>query len=251
MNKIPIFGFSTIIILMLLLGNCDHSPTKVESFQKTISIVGILDNSANPQKIYAFYTTGLNEATEFVPDAVVTVSSNGQHIRFSPVCDSIRRICYYSDRPGTLQVFPEVKYHLTLVTPEGDSLYGETVVPGEFKIIEPMGGTIKTENSLSIRWSRSQSAYGYILNLINPPTEHPPGSGNFIHHQPSCYQTEDTSYTIFREYGFKPGKYTIKVMAYDKNYHYHHAEGISRCGVIGGYGVFASAVIDSVSFDVE
>jgi len=68
---------------------------------------------------------------------------------------------------------------------------------------------------------------------------------------PSSYQINDTSFTIYRDYGFKNGKYFVKVMAYDKNYHYHHAEGISNCGVSRGYGVFASAVIDSISFFIE
>lgn len=242
-----------IAMLILLFTSCYDLPTNTKMFKREISIIGILDTSNQSQKIYAYYTSKPDENTESIQNALVQVYNNNQNINFHLYKDTLDYpIFFFSDRPETLHVIPEIKYHLKLATDEGDSVTGETTVPGMFKISTPVSNSsIKISRSLLIEWSKSKSAYGYIINLINPPTEYPPGSGHLIYHSPECFQTNDTTYTIYRDYGFKKGKYAAKVMAYDENYHYHHAEGISSCGVFGGYGVFASAVIDSVSFSIE
>jgi len=49
-------------------------------------------------------------------------------------------------------------------------------------------------------------------------------SGNFIQRMSSSYPFNDTSYKIYKDYGFKNSKYIFKVMAHDKNYQYHIAE---------------------------
>ena len=238
-------------ILFLHLLGCNNLPSKIKEFQQEICIFGVLDTSKQPQKIFAYYTATPEGETDFIENAVVQIYNENQNIIFSLCTDTINHTPFYCDRPETLQVIPEMKYHLKLVTAAGDSVVGETIVPGKFTIITPAAKSIKVDNSLLIEWTNSNSAHGYIINLLNPPTEYPPGSGNFIHHAPSCYQTNDTTYTIYRDYGFKKGNYAIKVMAYDQNFHYHHAEGISSSGVSGGYGVFASAVIDSIVFTIE
>lgn len=244
--------------IIILICYCDDLPTRLPELKKEVSVVGILDTSHQPQKIYAFYAAKLTEEPESIHNALVEVSSEIQKLQFKIGADTFdtayqpRLRYYYCDRPETLQVIPEMKYRLRLVTAEGDSILGETVVPGKFHIITPEPTSIKVDNNLVIAWTRSKGAYGYIINVIHPPYEWPPGSGQYYHyHFPEIYQTVDTTYSIYNRYGDWPGTYVIKILAYDQNYHYHHAEGISSCGVIGGYGVFGSGVIDSVAFTIE
>lgn len=241
---------------ILLMSYCDNLPNKVPEFKKEISVVGILDTSHQPQKIYAFYTAKLTEQPESIHDALVEVSSDIQKLKFTLGADTLNvshgpNIEYYfCDRPETLQVIPEMKYRLRLVTAEGDSVLGETVVPGKFHIITPEPTSIKVDKNLVIAWTKSKGAYGYVINLIYPPYESPPGSGRFYRYTAS-YPTIDTTYSIYHRHGFSKGPHVIKILAYDRNYHYHHAEAISSCGVIGGYGVFGSGVVDSVAFSIE
>jgi|GEM_PF-1310502 len=256
MNKYKIL--LSIFTIIFLVCYCNDFPTRLPEFKKEISVIGVLDTSHQPQKIYAFYTAKLDDDNESIHSALVEISSETQKLQFTLGADTLNirdapnLRYYFCDRPETLHVIPEKKYHLRLVTAEGDSVVGETVVPGRFRIIRPAANSVTTvAQSLIIEWTKSKDAYGYIINLINPPTEYPPGSGNFLYYAPESYQTKDTTYTLYRDYGFKNGIYTIRVMAYDKNFHYHYAEGISSCGVIGGYGVFGSGVIDSVAFTIE
>jgi len=247
-----------IFLSIFLVSCCDDLPNTLPEFKKEISVVGILDTSHQPQKIYAFYTARLNEQPESIQNALVEISSELQTLQFKIGADTFdtayqpRLRYYYCDRPETLQVIPEMKYHLRLVTAEGDSVMGETIVPGKFHIITPEPTSITVDNYLVVAWTKSKGAYGYVINVIHPPYEWPPGSGHYYHYYyPETYQTVDTTYCIYNRYGSKPGTYVIKILAYDQNYHYHHAEAISSCGVIGGYGVFGSGVIDSVAFTIE
>lgn len=247
----------SLLIIIFIASNCDDLPTTSPEFQRGISIVGILDTSHQPQKIYAFYTARLSEEPESIQNALVEISSELQKLQFTLGVDTLNSALgpnlryYYCDRPETLKVFPEMRYHLRLVTAEGDSVMGETVVPGKFHIITPEP-TSKVDKNLVIAWTRSKGAYGYVINVIHPPYEWPPGSGQYHYYSyPEIYPTVDTTYSIYNEHGFRTGTYVIKILAYDQNYHYHHAEVISSCGVIGGYGVFASGVIDSVAFTIE
>jgi hypothetical protein len=242
---------------IFLVSFCNDLPNTLPEFKKEISVVGILDTSQQPQKIYAFYTAKLYEDAESIENALVEVFSEAQKLRFTLGADTIYALhphprFYFSDRPETLHVIPEKKYFLRLVTAEGDSVMGETVVPGRFRIITPAANSaITVAQSLVIEWTKSKSAYGYIINFGYAPYEYPPGSGNYSRSTPASYQTMDTTHALYSKRGFKKGKYIVKVMAYDQNYHYHHAEAISSCGVIGGYGVFGSGVIDSVAFTIE
>jgi len=240
-----------VTMLIFLLISCENLPTKIKKFQQEISIVSIINTSNQPQKVHAFFTATPAGETGFIENAVVQIYNQNQTIIFNLCTDTLNCSFFYCDRPETLHVIPEMKYHLRFVTAAGDSVVGETIVPGKFTIITPTARSITVDNFLLIEWTKSKSAYGYIINLNYPPTEYPPGSGNFIYHMPESFQTRDTTYTLCRDYGFKKGNYTIKVMAYDQNYHYHHAEGISSCGLVGGYGMFGSAAIDSVSFWIE
>jgi hypothetical protein len=245
---------------ILLVSFCEDLPNTLPEFKKEISVVGILDTSHQPQKIYAFYTARLSEDPESIHNALVEISSGIQKVQFNIGVDTLYTApqpsirYYYTDRPETLQVIPEMKYHLRLVTAEGDSVMGETIVPGKFHIITPEP-TSKVDTNLVIVWTSSKGAYGYVINVIHPPYEYeyPPGSGQYHYYSsyPESYPTVDTTYSIYNRYSFRPGTYVIKVLAYDQNYHYHHAEAISSCGVIGGYGVFGSGVIDSVAFTIE
>ncbi len=247
---IVIFSF------ILLVSYCDNLPNKLPEFKKEISVVGILDTSHQPQKIYAFYTARLMEHPESIHNALVEISSDVQKLQFTLGVDTLNVAFgpnvryYYCDRPDTLKVIPEMRYHLRLVTAEGESVIGETVVPGKFRIIAPEP-TTKVDKNLVIAWTRSKGAYGYVINVTYPDYEWPPGSGQYHSFRPVSYTTTDTSYAIYNKYGFRTGTYVIKILAYDQNYHYHHAEAISSCGVIGGYGVFGSGVIDSVAFTIE
>lgn len=247
----------SLLIVIFVASNCDDLPTTSPELQRGISIVGILDTSQQPQKIYAFYTARLTEEPESIHDALVEISSELQTLQFKIGADTFetafqpRLRYYYFDRPETLQVYPEMTYHLKLVTADGDSVMGETVVPGKFHIITPKPTSINVDKYLEIKWTKSNDAYGYIINLSNPPTEYPSGSGHYYHYYPNTYQTVDTTYSIYSRHGFSTGTYVIKILAYDQNYHYHHAEGISSCGLLGGYGVFGSGVIDSVEFTIE
>ncbi len=256
MNKYKILLSSFTIIFLVCY--CNDFPTRLPEFKKEISVIGVLDTSHQPQKIYAFYTAKLDDDNESIHNALVEISSETQKLKFTlgadtfNIRDAPNLRYYFCDRPETLHVIPEKKYRLRLVTADRDSLLGETVVPGKFSIITPAARSIKTDKSLLIQWTKSQGAYGYIINVFDPPFEDPPGSGNYYHYStPRIFQTNDTSYTLYDKYDFRKGNYKIKVMAYDKNFHYHHAEGISSCGVIGGYGVFGSGVIDSVAFTIE
>ena len=229
---------------------CDKIPNASSEFSREISIVCMLTTSQAPHKLYAFYTAPLDSEPVFIQNAEVLIHNSDQQVQFFYHYDSLLATGYYSDFSNPLNVLPNVTYNLIFIAPEGDTVSGKTVVPDKFRIIKPDNGPIEISNSLEIIWTKSKTAWGYVINLIYPAFEYPPGSGHFIQYQPASFQTEDTSYVIPDFINPRPGKYVLKVMAYDKNY-YYHVNGMESNGIENGYGVFSSAVVDSVVFFVQ
>ncbi len=247
-RKRLIWAFSLALIVFVF--RCDKTPNASFEFSREVSVICTLTTSQAPHKLYAFYTAPLDSDPVFIQNAEVLVYNEEQEVKFLYHYDSLFATFYYSDFSDRLDILPNVKYNLIFTPPEGDPVLGETIVPDKFRIIKPNNGPIEISNSLEIIWTKSKTAWGYVINLIYPAFEYPPGSGHFIQYQPASFQTEDTSYVILDFINPRQGKYILKVMAYDKNY-YYHVMGMENAGIENGYGVFSSAVVDSVVFYIQ
>lgn len=219
-----------------------------------MSVVGVLTNQA-PQRVYIWYTAGPQEPLRFVWDAQVKiVGPNGEtalqprdEVPNEPGGES------YMDNGNPLPIHSGKSYRLEIIT-SGYNLNGATVVPQTFRILAParndtlclQGRTL----TLAVKWTRSGGAHGYVINLIYPRIEYPPGSGLYTRRNIASYETTDTTYALSTS-TTNAGEYVMKVMAYDINYRRHYFESLDSVGIQGGYGVFASAWIDSVKFSVR
>ncbi len=256
--------YQAIFISLLLLFNCIKMPNDNAEYNEEVSIIAILYSNVAKQRIYLYYTSGIDERSnyKFVTDAKVEVYNNQQNINFRHKIDTTASYDnfigqYYTNYPAVPCIHPNMNYSLSVTTEDGLNLSGCTTVPAEFNIIFPTDKMVLKENmnlDILVKWRKSKNSYGYLINLLDPPSEFYNYYFRTSYYGRSChsYATSDTAYTIYEDWiKLKKGKYTIKVMAYDRNFHDHYFSSIDKSGINGGYGVFASAALDSVDFYVE
>ncbi|MCK4448693.1 MAG: DUF4249 family protein [Candidatus Marinimicrobia bacterium] len=254
--------YTLLIIFILSLYNCDNPSTP--KFQTEISVFAILHPDWKHQEIYVYRTyeniaDSVSKEDLFEKDARVTVSGYNQQIEFTYFYDADLRQSRYIDSTEHLNVMPGSQYKLIVETEFG-TLEGKTVVPNPIRILAPeQGDSIKDRADVDIRLNAVENAEGYIINLLSPPEKI---WMNYNFRSTRCFNSTDTIFVIpgeyiryedfsrFGEFIEENRRYTLKVMALDKNFKHHLFDGYDISGVTNGYGVFGSAVVDSLDFFV-
>ncbi len=247
--------FGRLALLALLLSGCNHSPANV-AFEREMSVNSLLMAKQPLQVVHVFYSTDrvadiVNQDDVFAGDAEVTVTGNAQSVRFHLNFDSRGRR-QFTDAPETLRVISGETYRLT-VRGESGVINGETVVPGAFQINNPASGdTLLKDQPFTFRWTASEAAKGYLIYIYRPPVEIPITPDSTLIARPQeMFGATDTEIEIpgyvFRE----PGKHLLFVVAYDENFYQHTYQEHNASGITGGYGMFASAAVDTLHFFVS
>lgn len=249
-----------------LLFRCDFP--NAPDFRQEISIIAILRPTMKFQKIFVyntheFITDSFSAADLFIKNAQVRVTGGGQVIDFRYFFNESSSLSMYIDFVDKLIVKPGDRYEISIKTTNG-ILTGHTTVPHSVDIITPLPGDSLINNSnVNILWEADEFAYGYIINLLDPPVKIQFNENSFYTYRNThCFYTTDTSfvipgnYIIFSEessqgeYTEIDLRYTLKLMAIDENFKNHLFNGYDISGIKGGYGLFGSATVDSVDFFV-
>jgi hypothetical protein len=222
-------------------------------------VVAVLTNQA-PQHFYVWYTAPPEEREEFVSHAQIKVRSATQEVAFRLVAlpPTAGASDYYTDYRNELNILPGAEYRLTVIAGQ-DTITGVTHVPEAFQILSPadgdsvrMRGVVPYTSTVDFeaKWEASRGVYGYVINLISQIFRVDHGGGRYDTFRSYWgNETTDTSFNISVR-ASRAGDYTLKVMAYDRNYRRHFFESVNTAGIEGGYGVFASAWVDSVKIMV-
>lgn len=134
-----------------------------------------------------------------------------------------------------------------------NKIKGATTVPGEFKITSPLKNQeFEKGETINFSWTNSTGAQVYIVNLKGP---------RYFHHGPVDSTEANKQYLLKSDYSFDlhytiektsipfdSGKYTIMIMACDKNLKRHQFDEVHTSGITCGYGYFGSGTVDTLSF---
>jgi len=150
-------------------------------------------------------------------------------------------------------------YRLEVETSWGAACRGSTLVPGPFEIISPRsGGTVDIQARLTVRWSESPSAYGYVVYVYSQLKGSSKRYSNATRETSLTlpYGLKDTFIKPYFE-SFEAGNYVVEVWAVDKNYFdFYMADpddpySKATSGLEGAAGIFGSRVIRHVTFLVK
>jgi len=136
-----------------------------------------------------------------------------------------------------------------MVAAEGlDTLWGETVVPSDFRVLSPApGDTFGPEDTLVFTKSPGAEMYGICWDYT-------PGSTAFYFpdYLPDSVAEFPISWLISDDYPPQEGYCHFEIAAYDSNYAEYkmhwETNTYPRYGVTGGLGVFGSAYTKIVAF---
>ncbi len=245
----------TFLSVFALFVGCQNELPNQSHFSKEMSVFSLLSTHTQRQEVYVYYTTDrvgdyVDKNELFVGSARVTIISELQEVTFRYAIDDGTPM--FIDLPDTLQILPGKTYRLKGISDAG-TITGQTRVPQKFHIQYPAtGDTVESNMPLFLSWTHSQESYGYVINLKQPFVEIPITPDSTLVERPvRTFSATNTNYTIPDYLLEESGKYLLQIMAYDENFYNHFKEGDSRSGIEGGYGVFGSAVVDTVHFFVK
>lgn len=267
------FVFVQVIVwCFCILASC-QTPAEPE-FTREISVAGLLQTFTSQQTIRVYYTTDrltdpVPRESLFVTDARITVSGPDGIVVFNYVQDStdIHYPHKYVDHPEALQMIPGAQYTLRVESDAG-TVTGTTTIPEPVRIESPVSGsTVHAGTPVLASWSET-SQQAFIVNLLEPPLRYLDQSSqdtvvarNISDYGLRTSRMEFSGQRFWYHLRQTPGpshlelvesdrRYTIKVMALDRNARLHLFDGQDICGIEGGYGYFGSAVADSVDIYV-
>jgi len=265
-NKWILFSF------LLVLFSCE---TVVDSQQYTqkISTVCILRPYLENQRVFVYETTksipdsltnispGKSAAPYFLESAQVKILYHNSIIPLHLQKDSYRtqENRYFTNQ--NLKIDKGNKYYLEIKY-DGIKISGQTNIPEQINISHPADSTILDSKIFNLKWNKSIGAKKYLIHTIQPAVIFIDNQGNKVdtfRQSGSEYKTnmpkiqlntlDFSKLNIYNESQFDylndTLKYQIKVMAIDSNL-YNHFKGAKRAGLNNGYGVFGSAVMDSI-----
>jgi len=253
------------IILFCLLA-CDNP--EAPPFKEEASVFAVLFANLESQQVFVYrahedVADSLRNEDLFIPDAIVRIADSEREVNFTCRYDSSYRRLKYTNTVEKLRVRPGERYRLTVKTEIG-TMTGTTTVPSSICFLAPPeGGCVRHHSEVEVRWRATENAYGYAINLLGPPWNNGfsgayAGTGRDI----STFSTTDTMLVLpdkYITYEEKPKfgwyleeerRYTVKIMALDRNFKHHLFDGYEVAGVHGGYGLFGSAVVDSLDIYV-
>ncbi|GEM_PF-6018541 len=223
-----------LLLILLLLTSCVDSPVELNKLEHDLALTFVIRSNNNRQKALVTYVNSPGDKYSNFPKLVNDCEFYVNGIKFN-INDSIDYsrfhnigyfYNYYSDSLKTKDIDT---FHLRVV--KGNNIIvGKTIMPGEFNIIVS-GRTIK--------WSKSSRAYYYSIKIENT-------SNNFIYKE----TTDGLFYTIANT-DFIPGKYTIEICAFDKNYFDYYNNQKDPSGISGAYGIFGSVRCEKIVANIK
>jgi hypothetical protein len=204
------------ILFILINTRCDNmefiNPKPID--QLVVHCVLLPSNVR--QKVLVTKVVGNDEnALKCINDVTVTVNDiilnqNGAFDWFDPYN-------FYSD---TLEILPGKKYSLLMESLEYPEVKGETIVPGDFSILEP--------DTYTIRWTKSKNAHGYLVKLVK------------VNNQRIYRETVlDTFYQLPAN---SEGWYKAEIQAFDSHYYNYFVLKEQQAGIVGALGLFGTLI---------
>jgi hypothetical protein len=203
----------------------------------------IVERAVSIKESYSQETAAVSDALVRLSDGETTVTLEAAWTGSED--DSVRPGTYVIDA-DKLPVEYGKSYGMTVETPSGEVIEGETLVPSPFDIDAP-GDTIRISPTMryDVNWTESPGAHRYLLYAY----EYIPGVDidfeNTMYIEDGTADTTGIVYYIFNQ----PGMYIIEVWAVDLNMHDYY---LSRADqpelelinhLSGGIGLFGSRVV--------
>ena len=221
---------------VLLVMACPNTPA--EDFQSRFNVFGVMRNDFYVQDFSIDRTYAMDDTTGYdLQDAFAVIFDDS-------LCDTLYQydpstVLWHSD----LSAQPGHTYRIMVCAEGLDTLWGETTVPGAYRVIFPQpGDTVYNDDTILIR--KSDGAKVYEVQFLQ--NEHIYLAINFPDFLPdSMFRFPVSELTLLT------GDQRLAIGAYDSNYfnyQYQFSEDYPQCGVRGGLGAFCSAYVNSVNF---
>gem|GEM_PF-678068 len=141
-----------------------------------------------------------------------------------------------------------------------DTVYGRTVVPDSFRILFPRDGDTVSLND-SMVWTRSRNCAGYYMSIVLIERRDTSFFDLAIPNDTSAGNYDTLVFRLpqmFFLYQFEQGIHTLRLYALDTNYFdwvsaggFGFGGGGDTTRLVGGLGVFGSAVVESLTVYVR
>jgi hypothetical protein len=242
--------------LSLLLVACEK--TQPELFKPQLVVHCLLFDDPTPQVVVANVNRsyGIDEPfdTVFAGADVALYTSNGDWRLGHYGRDHYRTV-------NRVRVAPGDTFSIRVAKDGFDTVYGHTVVPDSFRVLFPHEGDTVSIND-SMVWTRSRNCAGYYMSFqtiqrrdtffFDLAIPNDTTAGNFdtlVFRLPQ----------MFFLYQFEPGIHELRLYALDTNYFDWVSAGGFGPGsgggdtthLVGGLGVFGSAVVESLTVYVR
>jgi hypothetical protein len=246
-----------ITLLSILITSCEdiNSNTKNNS---RISIISTINTGGEKQYLKVFYVSDISDNGKYdslaVKDAEVKISGDNfvESLKYSEAKNNEGIVYdYFYETVNSIKdkLLPGKTYRL-YVKSDHNVINGTTTFPDDFHIISHKNNdTIDPTENITLRWSKSNNSYFYVI-LYGSPMKMMFNGGivnEFTYY--NTILTKDTLFELPKYAGPMPieSEYRIiKVIAMDKNYYDHTYLMRDRAGLDGGYGCFSSGVVDTV-----
>lgn len=233
---------------------CGPGSTGSDRMPELINVYAVLSPGDSQHRVIVERAVSINEPNSpeaaAISDALVQITDGQRTVTLTPAETLNSGL---PARPGSYLVDADRlplesggTYRLTVETPSGDIVEGETIIPAPFNIEEPddtlrISPTVRWETS----WTSSRGAHRYMLYAY----EHIPGE--VIDPEESMnieYGTADTTGIVYLVFN-QPGYYVLEVWAVDLNLYDYYLSRANRPELeiinhlSGGIGLFGSRVV--------
>ena len=229
------------VTLLAFFTACEDTPAEI--YESQFSVYSVITNDKVTQEVIVDRTYLMDEPSEpYVADALVLLSGPDKTdtLEFS---DSLLR--YVTS--DTFTLLPLEIYRLSVIKEGFDTLFAETMIPGDYDFIWPSeGDTMTLMDSIIFRKNVGASLYFcYFEGLIDNSWY----TRDLFVFEPVPSETlvKIPLYEYFHDH--PSGLYTLKFYALDGNfYEYYGAleDSLIQAGVENGVGLFGSAWVDSI-----
>ncbi|MEO0079958.1 MAG: DUF4249 family protein [candidate division WOR-3 bacterium] len=242
-KKLQTFWLLLSAFWMLAYPGCEKSPS--EEFAPVLNVHGLLRKGNDTCQIQVDRSYAITESSgQFFSGATVRLWKGNDTWEF---CYDTKSN-YLSREAVTVQ--SRDTFYLQVSAPGFETVWARTVVPDTFSITKPVGGDTVSVDSL-LCWTRSRNCGGYLLAVGDT-------SGTwFIGALPDSLAGR---LPMFFLAGAPGEQYTLHLLALDTNYYNWmimaaaDTVGVRQnrvSGLVGGMGVFGSAVECSVRVFVK
>lgn len=220
---------SYLVMLILLFMACDT--VTVSEYENQLNVYLHLNNYIGYTEAFVDRAYEIDESSEpYLDNAFVTISI-GNRVDTLIFDELFEKYISYS-----INIRPGSTYYLTVSKEDFDTLFGETIVPGDFDFLNQPDDTITLEDTIT--FSRSEGAIVYYCSFER------------AHRTDWLWLKPDTLDSLIKirvgDYIGSPpeGLCEIRVTAFNRNYYEYYFEPVDslmQAGVTGGLGLCSSA----------